>query len=293
MIGEVLTEALIMEGHTIWVLSRRPQEVKLPEGVQAVGWDGKTSQGWEALVGQADAIINLAGANIGERPWTNERKRIIRSSRAEPGAAIVAAVEQSPKKPAVVLQIAGIGYYGPSGDEILDEELPAGSDFLASVAQDWENSTKQVAELGVRHVTMRTGPVLTPKGGVIDPFLLQHHLYAGGRLGSGKQWISWIHIQDLVRSFHFFLERKDAGGIFNITSPEPVTNSAFEQTLGKVMHRPTWIPVPSLALKIVMGEMSALVLDGQRVQPKRLLEMGFQFQFPELRHALEDLLQSG
>lgn len=291
MIGETLTEALSQDGHEIWVLSRRPQKAQLPQGVQVVGWDGKTAKGWGELVDQADAIINLAGANIGERPWTNERKQIIRSSRKEPGAAIVNAVEQSDKKPAVVLQIAGVGIYGPSGDEILDEESPMGTDFLAGVARDWENSTKPVAEMGVRHVIMRTGIVLTSKGGVIDPFLLQHRLFAGGPLGSGKQWISWIHMWDLINSFRFFLNHQDARGTFNVTSPEPVTNAVFGRILGQVLHRPYWLPVPSLALRIVLGEMSTLILEGQRVVPKRLLEMGFEFRFSELRSALEDLLQ--
>ncbi len=292
LIGQALIKALNQDGHAVWVLTRRPGEVALPPGVQAAGWDGKTTQGWQHLVDQADAMINLSGANIGEQPWTNERKRVLRASRVDSGAAITAAVEQSTKKPAVVLQIAGVGYYGPHGDEILDEEAAAGNDFLASVAQDWENSTRGVAGLGVRHVIMRTGVVLTPKGGVINPFLLQHRLFVGGPLGSGKQWMSWVHIQDLVNSFRFFLERADASGVFNITAPEPVTNATFGRTLGKVMRRPYWLPVPSFALKILLGEMSTIVLTGQRVVPRRLLEMGFQFQYPGLRQALEDLLKT-
>jgi len=292
LIGRTLIKALSQDGHDVWLLTRRPGEVSLPQGVQAAGWDGKTPQGWQHLADQADAIINLSGANIGERPWTNERKRVLRTSRTESGAAITTAVEQSAKKPAVVLQIAGVGYYGPHGDEVLDEQAAVGNDFLASVAQDWEDSTRNVTRLGVRHVIMRTGVVLTSKGGVIDPFLLQHRLFAGGPLGSGKQWMSWIHIEDLVNSFRFFLERADATGVFNVAAPEPVTNATFGRTLGKVMHRPYWLPVPSFALKILLGEMSAIILTGQRVIPQRLLEMGFQFHYPGLRQALEDLLKS-
>lgn len=292
LIGRALIQALSQDGHVVWVLTRRPGEFRLSQGVQAAGWDGKTPQGWQHLVEQADAIINLSGANIGERPWTNERKQVLRASRVDSGAAITAAVEQSAKRPAVVLQIAGVGYYGPHGDDILDEQAAAGNDFLASVAQDWENSTKGVSSLGVRHVIMRTGVVLTPKGGVINPFLLQHRLFAGGPLGSGKQWMSWVHIQDLVNSFRFFLDCADASGVFNITAPKPVTNATFGRTLGKVMRRPYWLPVPSFALKILLGEMSTIILTGQRVVPQRLLEMGFQFQFPGLRQALEDLLRT-
>ena len=292
LIGQALTAALIQDGHQVWVLTRRPQEVQLLPGVEAVAWDGKTPQGWLHLVEQADAIINLAGANIGERPWTNERKRIIRSSRTDAGAAIVSALQNSAKKPAVVLQIAGVGYYGPHNDEILDEGSALGSDFLAGVARDWENATKPVAEMGVRHVIMRCGVVLTSeKGGVLDKFLLQHRLFVGGPLGSGKQWISWIHMQDLVNSFRFFLEREDASGVFNVVAPAPVTNGTFGRVLGKVMRRPYWLPVPGFALKLLLGEMSALVLTGQRVLPKRLQELGFQFRYPELRQALEEILQ--
>lgn len=290
LIGQALIKALNQDGHVIWVLTRRPAEVKLPQGVQATGWDGKTPKGWQHLADQADAIINLSGANIGERPWTNTRKQVLRSSRTESGAAITTAVERSAKKPAVVLQIAGVGYYGPHGDEVLEENAAVGNDFLAGVAQDWEDSTKKVAALGVRHVIMRTGVVLTPKGGVMAPFLLQHRLFAGGPLGSGKQWMSWIHIDDLVNSFRFFLEHVEADGVFNVTAPEPVTNATFGRTLGNVLRRPYWLPAPSFALKIVLGEMSTIILTGQRAVPKRLLEMGFQFQYPGLRQALENLL---
>jgi len=292
MIGQSLTEVLRRDGHQVYVLSRNPHAVVLPPGVEAVGWDGKTSQGWEALVEEANAIINLAGANIGERPWTNERKRMIRTSRTEPGAAIVSAVQKSVRKPAVVFQMAGVGYYGPRGDEILDEASSRGDDFLAGVGIDWENSTRPLVEMGVRRVIMRAGVVLSPKkGGVLDPFLLQYRLFAGGPLGSGRQWISWIHIRDLISAFQFLLEQEDASDVFNASSPEPVTNATFGRTLAKVMRRPYWLPVPALALKVILGEMSTIVLTGQRVLPKRLLKMGFQFQYPELRRALEEILR--
>jgi uncharacterized protein (TIGR01777 family) len=293
MIGQALTGALSRDGHEVWALSRDPQAARLPPGVQAAGWDGRTPQGWQALAGQVDAIVNLAGANIGARPWTNARKHLIRSSRTEAGAAIVAALEQSARKPAVVVQIAGVGYYGPGGDEIYTESSPPGNDFMAGIAQDWENSTRPVANLGVRHAIMRTGVVLTRKGGMIDPFLLQHRLFAGGPIGSGRQWISWIHVQDLVNAIRFFLEREDAAGVFNVTSPEPVTNATFGRTMGQVLRRPYWLPVPGFVLNLVMGEMSALVLTGQRVLPERLQRMGFRFQFAGLREALEDLAKKG
>ena len=221
MIGQALTGDLVRRGHAVWVLSRSPTETGQSGGIRTVRWDAQTPRGWEQQAAEADAIINLTGANIGARPWTNERKRLIRDSRVNAGQAIVAALRQVEHRPRVVLQIAGTGYYGVHGDEPLDEMDAGGNDYLAGVAADWEESTRPVAELGVRHVIMRTGVVLTPKGGILAPFVLQNKLFAGGPLGSGRQWISWIHVQDLVRAINFLLEREDAAGVLNVTSPEP------------------------------------------------------------------------
>ena len=290
LIGRSLSQALAQRGEEVWVLSRHAGATDPQPGVHAVQWDAKTSQGWLDVAGQADAIINLAGASIGARPWSNERKRVIRSSRVEAGQAIVEAIQHSSRKPQVLLQIAGVGYYGNMGSIPLDEHSPAGKGFLASVAADWENASQPVVEQGVRRVIMRTGVVLTPKGGVLAPFVLQNHLFAGGPLGNGRQWISWIHLHDLVRAFEFLLDQPEARGAFNVTAPEPLTNADFERRVSKVMHRPYWFPTPAFLLKAVLGEMSTLILEGQRVLPSRLLEMGFQFQFPTLQAALRDLL---
>jgi len=294
LIGQALTKDLVSQGHQVWVLSRNPADTNLPDGVLAAEWDAKTPKGWEHLVSQADGMINLAGTNIGERPWTNERKRLVRSSRMEAGQAIVEAIRQSDHRPRVVMQIAGVGYYGIHGDEPLDEQAPPGTGFLSSVAVDWENSTRPVNELGVRQIILRTGVVLSSKGGVLAPFVLQNRLFAGGPLGSGKQWISWIHLQDLVGVFRFMLAHENTAGeglqgVFNATSPEPVTNAEFGRTVSRLMHRPYWLPAPAFALRLVLGSMSTLVLDGQRVIPRRLLQMGFEFQFPTLEKALQDL----
>lgn len=291
LIGRALAQAFSQRQDEVWVLSRHPEAAALPPGAKAVQWDARTAQGWQDAAGQADAIINLAGANIGARPWTNERKRLIRASRVDSGRAIVEAVRLSPHKPQVVAQIAGVGYYGNAGDTPLDEQSPQGDDFLAGVSADWEAATKPVADLGVRQVILRTGVVLAQKGGILAPFILQNRLFAGGPLGSGRQWISWIHIRDLVRAFEFLLDRQDAQGIYNVTAPEPLTNAEFERTVSQVMHRPYWLPAPAFALKAVLGEMSTLVLEGQRVLPKRLLELGFQFEFPTLQSALQDLIK--
>lgn len=291
LIGQALTQALTAQGHQVWALSRNPGQKSLPGGANIEQWDAKTAQGWGRLVNEADAIINVTGANIGARPWTKERKRVLRSSRVEAGQAIVEAVRDSQHRPGVVLQIAGIGYYGNRSDTLLDENAPIGNDFLAGVSQDWENAIRPVADMGVRLVIMRTGVVLSPKDGVLAPFVLQNQLFAGGPLGSGKQWITWIHIHDLVRTFTFLLERADASGVLNVAAPDVVTNAEFGRTVSRVMRRPFWLPVPAFALRLVLGEMSTLVLDGQRVASRRLQEMGFQFEFGQLQKALEDLLK--
>lgn len=291
MIGKALTAALAGQGHTVWVLTRDPGAAKLPEGVLAERWDGRTAQGWGRLAAEADAIINISGASIGARPWTNERKRILRASRVDAGRAIVEAVRGVAHRPRVVLQIAGVGYYGSQGDQALTETSPAGSDFLAGVAADWERAVQPVTDMGVRLVVMRTGVVLSPQGGVLAPFILQNRLFAGGPLGSGKQWISWIHIHDLVRVFQFLLAREDASGIYNAAAPGPLTNADFGRAVSQKMGRPFWMPAPAFALRLVLGEMSTLVLDGQRVLPRRLLELGFHFDFDTLQKALDDLIK--
>lgn len=295
LIGQALTQFLADRGHQVWVLTRRPEERQFPDRIKSIGWDAKTVQDWAQWLPEMDAIINLTGANIGERPWTHERKRLLRDSRVDAGKALVEALQQSSPRPPLLIQIAGVGYYGVQKDEALDEQAPAGNDYLARVAADWEQSTAPVTELGVRQVVLRTGVVLTQKGGVLKPFLLQNQLFAGGPLGSGRQWISWVHLQDLLRMMLFFLEQKKpieqvGQDVYNGVAPQPVTNAEFGRTVSRILHRPFWAPVPAILLRAVMGEMSTLVLDGQRVLPRRLVEQGFVFDFPTLELALADLL---
>jgi uncharacterized protein len=290
LIGQVLTKDLAGVGHEVWVLSRDPSQAKAPAGTRLVKWDGKTPSGWQDLVEQADAVVNLAGANIGEARWTKERKKAFMESRQNVGRAVVAAVEAAAHKPGVVLQASAIGFYGPRDERQLEEgELP-GNDFGSSIVTVWEDSTKPVEALGVRRVVVRTGLVLSARGGVLERMVLPFRLFAGGPLGSGKQWYSWIHLTDEVRALRYLLENQQARGTYNLTAPNAVTMAEFGKTLGKVMHRPYWAPVPGFVLKLLLGEMSTLVLDGQRVYPKRLLEAGFTFKFERLKDALTDLL---
>jgi uncharacterized protein (TIGR01777 family) len=297
LIGRALSANLASDGHEVIVLSRSPERAtSLPDGVRAERWDARTAEGWGHLADGADAIVNLAGANLaGERffpsRWTEERKRLIRDSRVNAGHAVVQAVAQADQKPGVVVQASGVGYYGPCGDELITEDAPAGEDFLARLAaEDWEPSTAAVEEMGVRQVVARSAAVLDPNEGALWRLLLPFRLFVGGPMGSGKQWFPWIHIQDEARAIRFLIEDGEASGPFNLAAPEPLTNAQFARELGRVMGRPSWIPVPGLALKLAFGQVTGVLLEGQRAVPRRLLDLGFELRFPTAKAALKDLL---
>ncbi|MCI0475241.1 MAG: TIGR01777 family oxidoreductase, partial [Anaerolineales bacterium] len=257
-------------------------------------WDGCTAQGWSAVADGAFAIVNLAGESIGipPIPWTVERKRRIRDSRVNAGKAIIEAVRLAREKPRVVIQASGVGYYGARGDEIIVEKNSAGDDFLGDVATQWEASSAEVESLGVRRAIIRTGLPLDKSGGVFPYLALPFRLFFGGPIGSGKQFIAWIHRADYVRAIQFLIENENARGVFNLTAPNPLTNADFGRVLARVLHRPFWFPVPGFALKLALGEMAELLLlSGQRAVPERLLRAGFKFQFANAQDALQDVLQ--
>lgn len=297
LIGRALSESLVADGHEVVVLSRSPERATgLPEGVRAERWDGVTAEGWLPVADGADAVVNLAGANIaGEHflpsRWTQARKRLIRDSRVNAGRAVVDAVSKMSQRPGVVIQASGVGYYGFHGDEELAEEAPAGDDFGARLAHDeWEPSTEPVEDLGVRRAIIRTGAVLDADDGALPRMVLPFRLFVGGYWGSGKQWLPWIHLEDEVRAIRFLMENEQARGPFNLVAPGAVTNADFGRALGKVLKRPYWFPIPGFALRWVFGEVTTVLLEGQRAVPKRLLEMGFTFRFPDVTPALADLL---
>jgi uncharacterized protein (TIGR01777 family) len=216
---------------------------------------------------------------------------LIRESRIKAGRAVVDAVSQMGKRPSVVIQASGIGYYGFHGDEELDEEAAPGDDFGARLAhEEWEPTTEPVEEMGVRRVIIRTGAVLDADKGALPRLVFPFRLFVGGYWGSGRQWLSWIHVEDEVRAIRFLIENDQASGPFNLTAPGAVTNAEFGKALGKVLKRPYWFPIPGFALRWVFGEVTTVLLEGQRVVPKRLLELGFAFRFPEVSAALRDLL---
>jgi uncharacterized protein (TIGR01777 family) len=298
IIGRQLSASLAADGHEVIALSRDPSGRQLPGGVRGVRWDARTAEGWGQLADGAYAIINLAGESIGgsgpiPRPgtWTDERKRRIKESRLHAGRAVVAAVEAATVKPRVVFQMSGIDYY-PATDRVMTEESDRGRQFLAEVVADyWEPSTAPVEELGVRRVVGRTAPLLHLETGPLPASILQFKLFAGGRLGSGRQWFSWIHAEDATRAIRFLTETEAAEGVYNLASPNPVTNAEYSRTLGRVMGRPSLLPVPEFALKLMLGEVSALVLEGRPVSVNKIQDLGFTFRFPELESALRDTLR--
>jgi uncharacterized protein (TIGR01777 family) len=290
LIGSALARSLLADGHSVWLLSRSPKTVRAEPGVQVLEWDGRTVyHSWLGVFSQMDVLVNLAGSTIGQWPWSEARKKEVLNSRVSAGLALAQAFEKVSPRPPVLLQASGVGYYGPRGIESLNEDAPAGNDFLSDVSINWESATRLVDTMGVRRVIMRTGLVLAPKGGVLPLMALPVQLFAGGQLGSGKQGISWIHLADQVRAMRFLMENDKARGIFNLTAPNPVSNADFMRSLARALHRPYWLPVPSFALRLALGEMSDLLLTGQFVIPQRLVNLGFAFNFENIYHAVKDI----
>jgi uncharacterized protein (TIGR01777 family) len=293
-IGRSLTASLAQAGYEVAVLTRNPDKASALFGglSKAVGWDGRSSAGWLELASGARAIINLAGENIGVGRWTPKRKQAIVRSRLDAGQAVVEAVRKAPVKPKVLIQASAVGYYGSRADEELEESAPAGRGFLAGLVQEWEDSTAEAEILGVRRVVIRSGLVLDASGGVLPRFLRPFRAFAGGPLGSGRQWLSWIHRRDEIEAIRFLLERNDLAGVFNLAAPQPLTMKEFVRTLGRVMRRPAVFRVPGVLLRLFFGEMAKeTLLAGQRVMPRALLKAGFDFCYPELESALRAILR--
>jgi uncharacterized protein len=292
MLGRRLAANLTADGYEVILLSRAPERVSaLPDGVRAERWDGRSSDGWSHLAEGAAAIINLAGENIAGGRWTEERRSKIVQSRTHAGAAVVEAVKAARVKPNLVIQASGVGYYGPHGDEELTEGDGPGSDFGAQVCVQWEAATAPAETFGVRRAVIRTGVVLGPEALALKRLMLPYRFFVGGRLGSGRQWFSWIHIADYVSGVRFLMDHQDASGIFNLSAPVPLTNADLGKALGQAMGRPSRIPVPSAAMRLLFGEMASVLLDGQRVMPHRLLDLGFRFRFPTAGLALRDVVR--
>jgi uncharacterized protein (TIGR01777 family) len=290
LIGSQLVQHLDKKNYFITVLSRNPQNAKFSNTVNVHYWDGETLGDWVSILESADAVINLAGENIGSGRWTNVKKQKILESRIKSGKILTAAFKSVQTPPRLLIQSSAIGIYGTSLDEVFDEDSQLGWDWLAQIGKAWEGSTVDVEALGVRRVVVRTGVVLDKNGGAFPLIYLPFQYYIGGKLGSGQQWVSWIHLQDVIRAVESILEDESIVGVINLTSPNPVTNAEFGKTIAMVTGRPYWLPVPGFALRFLLGEQSILVLKGQNVLPKKLLDQKFEFQYPLLPGALRSVL---
>ena len=291
LIGRGLAGELVAAGHEVVVLSRRPGVVaSLPAGVSVRAWDTVDVDDLVPVLETVDAVVHLAGENIGARRWTEGQKQRIRQSRVRSTEALARAFVACAKRPGLLLQGSAVGYYGPHGDEAISETAPPGSDFLAEVCRDWEAASASLETLGVRRVIARTGVVFAAAGGALPRILLPFRLFAGGPVGSSRQVLSWIHLQDQVRAMIYLMDDDGAEGAFNLAAPGAVSNRELARAIGRVLKRPGFVPTPAIALRLMLGEMATLVLDGQRAVPARLLERGFEFRFPEGEPALRELL---
>lgn len=293
-VGTRLVERLQAEGHTTLVLARNAERAakvflkSAAPNVEIVPYTPLESGSWQQAIAGCDGVVNLAGEPISER-WTAERKQRLLESRQLGTEKLVEAIAQANPKPAVLVNASAIGYYGTSETATFDEASAAGTDFLAGICQAWETAAQSVKDAGVRLVILRLGIVLG-NGGAIAKMIPPFRLFAGGPIGSGNQWFSWVHREDLVNLILQALTTPQMEGIYNATAPNPVRMAEFCQTLGAALNRPSWLPVPPIALELLLGDGAIVVLEGQQVLPKRTLEVGFQYQYPQLKAAITEIV---
>jgi len=289
LIGAALCERLRQEGNDVLVITRRENS---SSPFPVVHWNPERGELDTRSLEGVDAVVHLAGETIAER-WTPEKKERIRTSRVAGTRFLVDGLKRLSKRPSVLIGSSAVGFYGNRGDEELDEGSPPGTGFLPEICQAWEAEVARASELGMRAVRLRTGIVLSTKGGALAKMLLPFKLGLGGPVGSGSQWMSWIHIDDVVGGYHFALHHSDLSGAANLTAPQPVRNADFTRALGRALGRPAFLPAPGFALKLIFGEMAQdLLLDGQRVLPRRLESAGYQFQHTGVDDALADAVSS-
>lgn len=292
-IGKALLKALVTKGHTVVILTRNPDAVKhlASETITLAPWDGKSVGIWADHLNEADAVINLAGEPVVGKRWSAEQKSRIVNSRVEGTKALVSAIAQSRRKPSVLINASAVGYYGHVENGDVAESHPKGKGFLGDTCELWEESARAAERFGVRVVCLRIGIVLEKDGGALSKMIPPFQFFVGGPLGSGRQWVPWIHRDDVIGVILYALEHSNLSGPVNTTAPHPVPMKEFCASLGKVMGRPSWAPVPSFALRILLGEQSEVLLTGQRVIPKKLAEAGYPFRYPHLDVALAALLK--
>lgn len=293
-IGSALVRTLASQGHSIVLLTRGPSGIFSSGGTTIVrrSWDPLRPGRWMTELGHCDVVINLTGKNLFEQRWNARVKQQILESRVTPLQHIAEAIGSADRKPSLLISASAVGYYGDRGTEPLTEESAGADDFLGDVVRQWEGAAQLSQQFGVRVATPRIGLVLGKKGGMIGTMLLPFQLFIGGPVGSGDQFLPWVHMEDVVRGLLLPMEKPDLRGAYNLVSPHPVTMHEFARQFGAVLHRPSWIPVPGFALSLLYGEGAKAILAGQKVVPAALQSSGFEFRFPHLGPALADLLAS-
>ncbi len=287
-IGSYLRQMLLRQGHLLTIVTRSPEEYEneKAKNQQFVSWDDDLAE----EMNQVDAVINLAGASIFGRRWTDEVKEQIHSSRIESTQTIVAAIEQADDRPSVMISVSGSDYYGDRGDTLLDESMEPGDGFLARVCIDWEEAAQPVTDLGVRLAIPRIAVVLEKDGGALEQMLPPFQFFVGGPLGSGDQYFPWIHMYDLCRAIVFAIEKDNFEGPFNLSAPNPTTMREFASQLATQLRRPSLFKVPESVLKLVLGEAANPILTSKRLQPKKLQQHGFEFRYGYLQEAISDII---
>lgn len=288
LVGTALIPTLKAKGHEIFRLVR-----KTPKSADEIQWDAELgfSDEEQAKLENFDAVVHLAGDNVASENWSEEKKRRIRESRTVGTRVLVDALRKTKNPPRILVSASAIGFYGNRGDEVLTEDSAKGEGFFPDVCEEWEQESQKAADFGARVVNPRIGIVLAKDGGALEKMLTPFKFGVGGVVGSGEQYMSWIAIDDLIKIFHFALENAELNGAINATAPNPATNEEFTKTLGKVINRPTILPVPAFGIKLLFGEMGErLLLEGCRVVPEKLQNAGFEFQFTDLESALKHVL---
>ena len=285
-LGTALTKSLERVGHKVFILTRRN-----PRKADEIQWDGKTTAGWGQRVNEMEAVVNLTGYGLEHWPWTRRKKQRFVDSRVIPGLALASAIKDGSRRPGVFVQASGINRYGLRNEGIADESTAPAEDFLAQMTVGWEDATQSVEEVGVRRVITRNAPVLARRGGLFPLMALPTRLFFGGRFGDGKQASPWIHLDDYVGAVRFLMDNEDARGPFNLIAPDPTSNADFMRTLAQELHRPYWFHLPAFLLRIPLGEMRVLLTEGSYSQPKRLLELGYNFHFPTFESAVRDIFK--
>ncbi len=291
-IGKTVIQQLIEAGHKVILLTRNPEKMTWMNKnyVRAVKWDPKHSGEWMKSIDGADAVINLAGESIAAKRWSKAQKEKIIKSRTTVTRLLVDAIKAAGKKPSVFISASAVGYYGNVPDGEVTEYVPKGKGFLADTCELWEKEAIAVKDAGIRDVIIRIGVVLGKDGGALTKILPPFQMFIGGPVGSGNQWFPWVHRSDVAGVIVFALTHDELKGPVNVTAPESVTMKQFCSTLGQVLHRPSWFPVPGFALKILLGEMSEMLLTGQKAVPKKLINAGYAFRYPKLEEALKTIL---